>query len=129
MSRHFVVCLFYAAVVRYRRPPYSFSAPGRRQLVEYQRFCEATGAALTQGGLERAPLLTPLPHAAPPPPAPPAHLDFEERAIVAKALDKLAKFPDRTSSLLDIFKVYTIYVENMKHGLHSVEHLLPTNVL
>ena len=73
--------------------------------MEYARLCEAAGGALAQGGLERAPLLAPLPTAAHAPPAPPAHLGYEERAVVAKALDKLANFPDRTSSLLDVFKV------------------------
>lgn len=82
---------------------YRFSAPGRRRYVEYERFCEAAGEALAAGGLERAPLLQPVPHV--PPPQPPPHLDYEERALVAGALAKLAKFPDQLSNILEVFKV------------------------
>ncbi|XP_045449026.1 uncharacterized protein LOC123657546 [Melitaea cinxia] len=79
-----------------------FSAPGRRSYVEYEKFCEAAGEALAVGGLERAPLLQPVPHVPPPQPSP--HLDYEERALVAGALAKLAKFPDQLSNILEVFK-------------------------
>ncbi|XP_047531941.1 uncharacterized protein LOC125067400 [Vanessa atalanta] len=79
-----------------------FSAPGRCRFVEYERFCETVGEALAQSGLERAPLLQPTPHA--PPEATLCHLDYEERALVAGALAKLAKFPDQLSNILEVFK-------------------------
>ncbi|CAK1578922.1 unnamed protein product [Parnassius mnemosyne] len=79
-----------------------FSAPGRRRFVEYDRLCATVGEALTQGGLERAPLLHPLAHA--PPPATNTFLNFEERSVVAKAIDKLAKHHDQVSNILEVFK-------------------------
>jgi hypothetical protein len=72
--------------------------------VEYERFCEVVGSALTQGGLERAPLLAPLPHA-PTADSPRNFLNFEERHLVSNALAKLAKFPDQLSNILEVFKV------------------------
>ncbi|KAL0881290.1 hypothetical protein ABMA27_001173 [Loxostege sticticalis] len=80
-----------------------FCAPGRRRFVEYERFCETIGCAQTQGGLERAPLLEPVPHV-PTIDSPLNFLTFEERHIVAGALAKLAKYPDQLSNILEVFK-------------------------
>ncbi|XP_038219906.1 uncharacterized protein LOC119838142 [Zerene cesonia] len=80
-----------------------FCAPGRRRYVEYERFCSTVGEALTQSGLERAPLLEPVPHV-PTIDTPLNFLNFEERNIVAMALSKLAKFPDQLSNILEVFK-------------------------
>lgn len=71
--------------------------------MEYDRFCATVGEALTQGGLERAPLLQPVAHA--PPPHTNTFLNYEERNIVAKTLDKLAKHHDQVSNILEVFKV------------------------
>ncbi|XP_041989289.1 uncharacterized protein LOC121740621 [Aricia agestis] len=77
-----------------------FCAPGRRRYVEYERFCGCVGEALTQAGLERSPLLTPVPHV----PVPPtSFLNFEERAIVSTALTKLANHPDQLSNIREVF--------------------------
>ncbi|KOB76721.1 Uncharacterized protein OBRU01_05274 [Operophtera brumata] len=81
-----------------------FSAIGRRRYVEYERFCECVGEALTQGGLERAPLLTPVAHV-PTRDSPLNFLNFEERSIVAGALAKLSHHPDQVSNILEVFKV------------------------
>lgn len=83
---------------------YSFCAPGRRRHVEYERFCSTVGEALTQDGLERAPLLEPVPHV-PTIDSPYNFLNFEERNIVSMALAKLSKFPDQYSNILEVFKV------------------------
>lgn len=85
---------------------YSFCAPGRRRYVEYERFCSTVGEALTQEGLERAPLLQPVPHV-PTIDSPYNFLNFEERNIVSNALSKLSKFPDQYSNILEVFKVIT----------------------
>ncbi|VVC91092.1 unnamed protein product [Leptidea sinapis] len=81
-----------------------FCAPGRRRLVEYERFCNAVGEAFTQGSLERAPLLEPVPHV-PTIHSPLNFLNFEERHIASGALTKLAKFPDLITNILEVFKV------------------------
>ncbi|KAI8421321.1 hypothetical protein MSG28_008349 [Choristoneura fumiferana] len=80
-----------------------FAAPGRRRYVEYQRFSDTVGESLTQGSLERAPLLEPLPHV-PTIDSPLNYLNFEERNIVSMALTKLSKFPDQLSNILEVFK-------------------------
>ncbi|XP_049870499.1 uncharacterized protein LOC126369940 [Pectinophora gossypiella] len=80
-----------------------FCAPGRRRFIEYHRFCLTVGEALTQGSLERAPLLQPVPHV-PTVDSPLNFLNFEERSIVSGALQKLAKFPDQLSNILEVFK-------------------------
>ncbi|KAG6448171.1 uncharacterized protein LOC115442276 [Manduca sexta] len=80
-----------------------FSAPGRRRLIEYERFCSTVGEALTQGGLERAPLLEPVPHV-PTLDTPLNFLNFEERSIVSGALQKLSKYPDQLSNILEVFQ-------------------------
>lgn len=80
-----------------------FAAPGRRRYIEYYKFCETVGEALTQGGLERAPLLEPIPHL-PTADSPINFLNFEERSIMSGAMQKLAKFPDQISNILEIFK-------------------------
>ncbi|XP_068627218.1 uncharacterized protein [Battus philenor] len=79
-----------------------FCAPTRRRYVDYDRFCSTVGEALTQGGLERAPLLQPVPHA--PPPRTTNFLTYEERNIVSMALDKLSKHHDQVSNILEIFQ-------------------------
>lgn len=81
-----------------------FAAPARRQLVDYDRFCSVAGEALVQAGLERAPLLQPVPHV-PTHDAPLNFLGFEERSLVAGALSKLAKHPDHISNIVEVFKV------------------------
>lgn len=80
-----------------------FAAPGRRRLVEYERFCATVGEALAQPGLERAPLLMPVPHV-PTIDSPLNFLNFEERSLVSGALQKLAKFPDQISNILEVFR-------------------------
>ncbi|XP_050677790.1 uncharacterized protein LOC126974367 isoform X2 [Leptidea sinapis] len=80
-----------------------FCVPGRRRLVEYERFCNAVGEAFTQGSLERAPLLEPVPHV-PTIHSPLNFLNFEERHIASGALTKLAKFPDLITNILEVFK-------------------------
>ncbi|XP_039750852.1 uncharacterized protein LOC120627073 [Pararge aegeria] len=80
-----------------------FCAPGRRRYIEYERFCATVDEALTQSGLERAPLLEPVPHI-PTVDSPLNYLNFEERNVVAGALAKLAKFPDQLSNILEVFK-------------------------
>ncbi|KAJ2947275.1 hypothetical protein O0L34_g16988 [Tuta absoluta] len=80
-----------------------FCAPGRRRYIEYERFCNTVGEALTQGGLERAPLIEPIPHI-PTIDSPLNFLNFEERSIVSAALQKLAKFPDNLSNIREVFK-------------------------
>lgn len=81
-----------------------FSAPGRRRYIEYERFCSVVGEALTQPGLERAPLLEPVPHV-PTIDSPLNFLNFEERSIVSGALKKLSKYPDQLSNILEVFQV------------------------
>ncbi|XP_026759807.2 uncharacterized protein LOC113518964 [Galleria mellonella] len=80
-----------------------FCAPGRRRYVEYERFSSTVGEALTQEGLERAPLLQPVPHV-PTADSPLNFLTFEERHIVSGALTKLSKYPDQLSNILEVFK-------------------------
>ncbi|XP_022825939.1 uncharacterized protein LOC111355990 [Spodoptera litura] len=80
-----------------------FCAPARRRYVEYERFCSTVGEALTQSGLERAPLLEPVPHV-PTLDSPLNFLNFEERNIVSGALKKLSKFPDQLSNILEVFE-------------------------
>ncbi|CAH0582822.1 unnamed protein product [Chrysodeixis includens] len=80
-----------------------FCAPGRRRYVEYERFCNTVGEALTQAGLERAPLLQPVPHV-PTLDSPLNFLNFEERNIVSGALKKLSKYPDQLSNILEVFE-------------------------
>ncbi|XP_021203966.1 uncharacterized protein LOC101740137 [Bombyx mori] len=80
-----------------------FSAPGRRRYVEYARFSSTVGEALTQEGLERAPLLVPVPHL-PTVDTPLNYLNFEERNIVSGALAKLAKYPDQLSNIIEVFQ-------------------------
>lgn len=72
--------------------------------MEYERFCGSVGEALAQAGLERAPLLTPVPHV-PTLDSPLNFLNFEERNIVSGALKKLSKYPDQLSNILEVFKV------------------------
>lgn len=81
-----------------------FCAPARRRYVEYEQFCSTVGEALTQPGLERAPLLEPVPHV-PTLDSPLNFLNFEERNIVSGALKKLSKFPDQLSNILEVFEV------------------------
>ncbi|KAJ8718751.1 hypothetical protein PYW07_016307 [Mythimna separata] len=80
-----------------------FCAPARRRFVEYERFCSTVGEALTQPGLERAPLLAPVPHV-PTHDSPLNFLNFEERNIVSGALKKLSKFPDQLSNIMEVFE-------------------------
>ncbi|CAB3226832.1 unnamed protein product [Arctia plantaginis] len=80
-----------------------FCAPNRRRYIEYERFCSVVGEALTQGGLERAPLLEPIPHV-PTIDTPLNFLNFEERNIVSMALKKLSKYPDQLSNILELFQ-------------------------
>ncbi|KAJ0177551.1 hypothetical protein K1T71_006424 [Dendrolimus kikuchii] len=80
-----------------------FCAPGRRRCIEYDRFCCTVGEALTQGGLERAPLLEPVAHL-PTIDSPLNYLNFEERNIVSGALAKLSKYPDQMSNILEVFQ-------------------------
>lgn len=72
--------------------------------MEYERFCSTVGEALTQPGLERAPLLSPVPHV-PTIDSPLNFLNFEERNIVSGALKKLSKFPDQLSNIMEVFAV------------------------
>ena len=77
--------------------------------MEYERFCSTVGEALTQPGLERAPLLSPVPHV-PTIDSPLNFLNFEERNIVSGALKKLSKFPDQLSNIMEVVEVSSSFV-------------------
>lgn len=57
-----------------------------------------------QIGMERAPLIVPLQHITSPD-GPTNFLNFEERIVASKALETLAKHPDRVSNLRSLFQV------------------------
>ncbi|XP_046608856.1 uncharacterized protein LOC124299634 [Neodiprion virginianus] len=65
-----------------------FKAPLRPQFIEYARFAEAVEEALATGSLERAPLLVPVQHL-PSTACTRTFLNFEERRVLAQAMDKL----------------------------------------
>lgn len=70
--------------------------------VDYVRFNAVVDEALTVDELQRAPLITPLQHV-PPNETNRNFMNFEERALAGRALEKLAKKPHQ--NLEDIFKV------------------------
>lgn len=74
-------------------------------MVDYRRFCQVVEEAFYQPCLERAPLIVPLQHF-PSDDSPVNFLNFDERTIVTKALQKLARKPDQVSNLSSIFKDY-----------------------
>lgn len=74
----------------------------RPGFVDYATFVRTVDEAFTQPELERAPLLIPIPHY-PSEANPRNFLNFEERHVVAVALEKLAIVGDR--NLDELFAV------------------------
>lgn len=81
---------------------FSFAAPMRSGFVDYPGFVRTVDEAFTQAELERAPLVIPVPHF-PSESNPRNFLNFEERHVLAMALEKLAKAGDR--NLSEVFAV------------------------
>ncbi|XP_020292684.1 uncharacterized protein LOC109859141 isoform X2 [Pseudomyrmex gracilis] len=69
--------------------------------IEYVKFATAVEEAVTIGGLEKTPLLTPIQHV---PSEERVFLNFNERLAVAAAMDKLCKIPN--PNLEEIFQDY-----------------------
>ncbi|XP_012253830.2 uncharacterized protein LOC105684778 [Athalia rosae] len=65
-----------------------YKAPLRPNFVEYARFAEAVEESVAMGSLERAPLLVPVQHL-PSTACTRTFLNFEERHVLAQAMDKL----------------------------------------
>lgn len=79
-----------------------FKSPLQNDFVEYRRFSETVEEAFTQACLERAPMIVPLQHI-PVKDCERNFLNFEERHIVALALQKLSKSPEFVVNLMDLF--------------------------
>lgn len=75
--------------------------------VDYVRFNAVVDEALTVDELQRAPLITPLQHV-PPNETNRNFMNYEERALAGRALEKLARKPHQ--NLEDIFKVSTLEI-------------------
>uniref|UniRef100_A0A1Q3FT57 Uncharacterized protein n=1 Tax=Culex tarsalis TaxID=7177 RepID=A0A1Q3FT57_CULTA len=69
-----------------------------QETVDYKRFCDTVAEVDYQCNLEKAPRLVPLRHF-PSEDGPHNHLNFEERTIVSKALQRLARQADVVSNL------------------------------
>lgn len=82
----------------------SFASPKRRECVDYKRFSNVVEESFTQQCLERAPLLVPLQHV-PSRDCERYFLNFDERKMVAIALQKLANKPDLQTNIMSIFQV------------------------
>ncbi|XP_034232706.1 uncharacterized protein LOC117640356 [Thrips palmi] len=80
-----------------------FGAVKRPGWVDYVRFNAVVDEALTVDELQRAPLITPLQHV-PPNETNRNFMNYEERALAGRALEKLARKPHQ--NLEDIFKDY-----------------------
>lgn len=81
-----------------------FKSPLREGYIDYKRFCQIIEESFHQPCLERAPLIVPLQHF-PSDDTPENFLNFNERNILGKALDKLKNYPDQVSNLSSIFQV------------------------
>lgn len=99
--------------------PIRFAAPGRKEFVDYHTLVRTVEESFTQPDLERAPLIIPAQHI-PSESNPRNFLNFDERHVVAVALDKLAALPDQ--NLGDIFKVSVT-------GFNVTKNPLPPNSL
>ncbi|XP_055617008.1 uncharacterized protein LOC129762603 [Toxorhynchites rutilus septentrionalis] len=66
--------------------------------VDYRKFCDTIAEIDYQCNLEKAPLLVPLQHFTSED-GPHNHLNFEERTIVSRTLQKLARYADVVSNL------------------------------
>ncbi|XP_039441985.1 uncharacterized protein LOC120422565 [Culex pipiens pallens] len=75
-----------------------FQTPLHHDTVDYKRFCDTVAEVDYQCNLEKAPRLVPLRHF-PSEDGPHNHLNFEERTIVSKALQRLARQADVVSNL------------------------------
>ena len=82
----------------------------RPNWVDHKRFSEVVEEAFSQSCLERAPLIVPLQHI-PTKDCERNFLNFDERLIVSKALQKLAKKPDLQMNLMSVFQVWTFFHE------------------
>ncbi|CAD7090435.1 unnamed protein product [Hermetia illucens] len=82
-----------------------FKAPLRGCCVNYKRFCSTIEEVFMQPCLERAPRVVPVQHI-PSQDCAMNFLNFEERTIVSKALQKLSKHADHVSNLSCIFDDY-----------------------
>ncbi|XP_043281125.1 uncharacterized protein [Venturia canescens] len=94
-----------------------FKAPMRPNFVEYVRFATAVEEALATSGLERAPLLVPLQHV-PSEACERTFLNYDERQIVAKAMDKLVRV--QQPNLEELFTDY----DKEKIGTVSKDRLM-----
>lgn len=83
---------------------YSFAAPMRREYVDYCRFSSTIEESFTQKGLQHSPLLVPVPHLASPD-SWGNFLNFQERTLLSKAMEKLGKSPDVLSNITEVFVV------------------------
>lgn len=79
----------------------------RHQFIEYARFAAAVEEAVGTGSLEKAPLLVPTQHV-PSEACERNFLNFEERQIFAKAMDKLVTV--KHPNLEEIFTVSLLLV-------------------
>ena len=84
---------------------YSFQSPIEKDFVDYKWFCAVINEALAQPQVEKNPLLVPLQFI---PTTDSSHnfMNFEERTIASKALQKLAKHSDIVSNLSSLFQDY-----------------------
>lgn len=80
----------------------SFGAVKQPGWIDYIRFNSVVDEALTIDELQRAPLVTPLQHV-PPNETNRNFMNYEERALAGRALEKLARKPHQ--NLEDIFAV------------------------
>ncbi|XP_058467684.1 uncharacterized protein LOC131440430 [Malaya genurostris] len=74
-----------------------------RNTIDYKRFCDTIAEVDYQCNLEKAPLLVPLQHV-PTEDGLHNHLNFEERTIASRTLQKLARYADVVSNLKPIFE-------------------------
>lgn len=81
---------------------YSFKSPIREENIDYKRFCKIIEETFYQPCLERGPLIVPLQHY-PSEDSPFNFLNFDERTVVSKALQKLAYYPDQVTNIKSIF--------------------------
>lgn len=71
--------------------------------IDYKRFCDTIAEVDYQCNLEKAPLLVPLQHF-PSEDGPHNHLNFEERTIASRTLQKLARHADVVSNLSSLLQ-------------------------
>ncbi|KAK2582407.1 hypothetical protein KPH14_004725 [Odynerus spinipes] len=80
-----------------------FKSPMKPGFIDYARFAECVEEAVTMGSLERAPLVVPLQHV-PSEASSRTFLNFEERHVLAQAIDKLCVV--RQPNLEELFGDY-----------------------